>query len=75
MYREIGKLYYETHRDDPESYFVQPCQEIDMSMEAIAAMEAEIIRLKTQASPAADSGGGAEEIHPSEEKAPPEDGE
>jgi len=48
IYREIGKLYYETHREDPESYFAQLCQEIDVSMESIAAMEAEIVRLKTR---------------------------
>lgn len=48
VYREIGKLYYETHRDDPEGFFVQLCQEIDVSMEAIARMESEIVHLKTQ---------------------------
>ena len=48
VYREIGKLYYETHREDPETYFVQLCREIDVSMESIASMEAEIVRLKTQ---------------------------
>lgn len=46
-YSEIGKLYFETHRDDPDSYFLQPCQEIENALEAIAAMESEIARLKT----------------------------
>ena len=47
-YNEIGKLYYETHREAPEAFFVQLCQEIDLSMEHIAAMETEIIRLKAE---------------------------
>ncbi len=47
-YREIGKLYYELHREAPERYFEQLCREIDVSMESIAAAEAEIARLKTQ---------------------------
>ena len=47
-YLEIGKLYYETHREDPEPYFLQLCQEIDLSLESIARMEAEIVRLKTE---------------------------
>ena len=47
-YLEIGKLYYETHREDPESYFMQLCQEIDLSLESIARMESEIARLKTE---------------------------
>lgn len=52
VYREIGKLYYETHRDDPDTYFAQLCQEINVSMESIAAMESEIARIKThQAAP------------------------
>ena len=53
-YSEIGKLYYETHREDPENYFVQLCLEIDNALEAISAMENEIIRLKTQNRDAAD---------------------
>ena len=47
-YSEIGKLYYETHREDPEPYFVQLCLEIDTALESIAAMESEVVRLKTQ---------------------------
>lgn len=49
-YGEIGKLYYETHKDAPEGFFVQLCQEIDLAMEDIAAMESEIVRLKTEGS-------------------------
>lgn len=47
-YNEIGKLYYETHRDAPEAFFVQLCQEIDLSFESIAAMETEIVHLKAE---------------------------
>ena len=47
-YNEIGKLYYETHRDAPEAFFVQLCQEIDLSFESIAAMETEIVQLKAE---------------------------
>ena len=55
-YNEIGKLYYETHRDAPEAFFVQLCQEIDLSLESIAAMETEIVHLKAE-----DSARGQEE--------------
>ena len=55
-YNEIGKLYYETHRDAPEAFFVQLCQEIDLSLESIAAMETEIVHLKAE-----DSARGKEE--------------
>ena len=47
-YNEIGKLYYETHREAPEAFFVQLCQEIDLSLEHISAMETEIVRLKAE---------------------------
>lgn len=48
LYTEIGKLYYETHKDDPESYFVQLCRQVDEAMAAIAAMEDEITKLKAE---------------------------
>ena len=54
-YNEIGKLYYETHREDPEAFFVQLCQEIDLSLEHISDMETEIVRLKAE-----DARGGEE---------------
>ncbi len=47
-YSEIGKLYFETHREDPEPYFEQLCREIETCLEVIAAKEAEIVRLKTE---------------------------
>ena len=55
-YREIG---YEIHREAPEDFFLQLCLEIDHSLESIAAMEQEIVRLKTadlRSEPPADSG-------------------
>ena len=47
-YSEIGKLYYEIHRDAPEGFFVQLCQEIDTSLASISAMESEIAHLKLE---------------------------
>ena len=45
-YAEIGKLYYEIHRDTPDSVLVQLCDEVRMAEESIAAKEAEIEELK-----------------------------
>jgi len=45
-YIEIGKLYYETHKDEPDGFFVQLCDEVTMATESIAAKEAEIAELK-----------------------------
>ena len=45
-YAEIGKLYYETHKDDPEGFFIQLCDEVTLALENIAAKEAEIAELK-----------------------------
>lgn len=47
-YVEIGKLYYETHKDDPDGFFVQLCDEITMAMKSISEKEAEIADLKTK---------------------------
>ena len=67
-YGEIGKLYFETHGSDPESFFAQPCMEIENALEAIAAMEAEIARLKTEdLSETADSEGPELEVEIVEE--------
>ena len=79
-YNEIGKLYYETHREDPEGFFVQLCQEIDVAYDTIAAKEAEIVRLKTQAEgaeqddAAAAESAAAPDAAPEEPPAAPEDG-
>ena len=45
-YAEIGKLYYETHKDEPEGFFIQLCDEVTLAQENIAAKEAEIAALK-----------------------------
>ena len=45
-YVEIGKLYYDTHKDDPDGFFIQLCEEITAAEKAIADKEAEIASLK-----------------------------
>ena len=53
-YAEIGKLYYEAHRDDPDGVFVQLCDEVTLAMENIASKEAEINELKNRSGDADD---------------------
>lgn len=48
-YIEIGKLYYETRKDDPDGFFVQLCDEITIALDSIAAKEAEIAEIKASA--------------------------
>lgn len=45
-YLEIGKLYYDTHKDDPDGFFIQLCEEIAIAEKSIAGKEAEIAQLK-----------------------------
>ena len=45
-YIEIGKLYYDTHKDDPEGFFIQLCDEVAISEKNIADKQAEIDELK-----------------------------
>lgn len=45
-YLEIGKLYYDTHKDDSEGFFIQLCEEISIAEKTIADKEAEIASLK-----------------------------
>ena len=45
-YLEIGKLYYDTHKDDPEGFFIQLCDEVTLAEKNIAEKEAEIAQLK-----------------------------
>lgn len=47
-YTEIGKIYYEAHKDDPDGFFVQLCEEITVSFGNIAAKEAEISEIKAR---------------------------
>ena len=45
-YLEIGKLYYDTHKDDPEGFFIQLFEEVRAAEEDIAAKEAELSALR-----------------------------
>ncbi|MGI6028231.1 MAG: hypothetical protein ACOX81_02315 [Candidatus Heteroscillospira sp.] len=54
-YSEIGKLYYEMHKDNPEGFFIQLCDEVTLAQENIAAKEAEIAELKAGSSDDDDS--------------------
>lgn len=45
-YLEMGKLYYDTHKDAPEGFFIQLCDEITLAQKNIAEKEAEIEELK-----------------------------
>lgn len=45
-YLEIGRLYYDTHKDDPEGFFIQLCDEVTLAQENIAKLETEIAALK-----------------------------
>lgn len=51
LYTEVGRLYYEAHRDDPEGFFVNLFQKIDASMEAVAVMETELENLRNEIRP------------------------
>ncbi len=54
-YAELGKLYYEAHKLDPEEAFAPACQQIDEASAAIAAMEAEIEKIKADGNNAQDA--------------------
>lgn len=45
-YIEIGKLYYDMHKNDPDGFFAQLCDEVTLAYESIAQKEAEIAELK-----------------------------
>lgn len=49
-YAEIGKLYYETRKDNPDGFFVQLCDDIALAKENIEKIQDEIAYLK-EASP------------------------
>lgn len=46
-YLEIGKLYYDTHKDNPDGFFIQLCEEVAAAESVIAGKEAEIAQLKS----------------------------
>lgn len=45
-YLEIGKLYYEMHKNEPDSFFVQLCDEITLANENLAKLRTELDELK-----------------------------
>ena len=45
-YTEIGKIYYETHKNSPEDYFIQLCEEITSASERVEAIQTEIDNIK-----------------------------
>ncbi len=47
-YYEIGKLYYEAHKDAPEGFFLQLCEEISAAKAAVESKEAELADLKSE---------------------------
>lgn len=51
-YIELGKLYYETHKDAPEGFFTQLCEEVSTAHAHIAEKEAELEELKASVSEA-----------------------
>ena len=53
-YLEIGKLYYEMNRDNPDGFFAQLCDEVTVANAEIAAKEAEIAELKERGAGAAE---------------------
>ena len=46
LYCELGSMYYNAHKDNPEEAFVQTCTEITSSVERIAEKQKEIDELK-----------------------------
>lgn len=69
-YTEIGKLYYETHRNAPDSFFVQLCDEITLASENAARLQVEIEEIKAGIDPRADKADSIEvefeEVSPEE---------
>ena len=53
-YAELGKLYYESNRNEPGCFFAQLCDEITLALENIAAKETEIADLKAEIKGSAD---------------------
>lgn len=45
-YLEIGKLYYDIHKENPDGFFTQLCEEIALAEKSVAAKEAELEELK-----------------------------
>lgn len=54
-YTEIGKLYYDAHKDEPDELFAQLCDEVTVAMGNISAKEAEIAEIRAKSSQPDDS--------------------
>lgn len=54
-YTEIGRLYYETRKSDPDDFFVQLCQEVTAHFESINDMQSELDELKLNIKGSGDS--------------------
>ena len=68
-YIEIGKLYYDTHKEEPEGFFIQLCEEVALAQKNIAEKEAEIEALKASGDECVDVEVEFEEIVAEEEAA------
>jgi len=68
-YIEIGKLYYDTHKEEPEGFFIQLCEEVALAQKNIADKEAEIEALKAKGDECVDVEVEFEEIVAEEEAA------
>lgn len=55
-YSEIGRLYYELHHNDPDTFFIQLCDEVTLANNNIAEKESEITELKASLSASDDDG-------------------
>ena len=55
-YIEIGKIYYDMHKDDPEGIFSQLCEEITLAICSINDKENEISSLKNSDDDGCDCG-------------------
>lgn len=72
-YGDIGRLYYEMHKDTPEGFLVQLCQEIELAESSIAAKQAEIASIKAAEAAARSANDGVEIEITTEPAAPAED--
>ncbi len=50
-FAEMGKLYYDTRKNDPDSFFIQLCEEVKSSQNNIARLQMELDELKAGIDP------------------------
>ena len=50
-FTEIGRMYYDAHKDDPDTLFIQLCEEIALAEKNVADKENEISLLKGSGEP------------------------